>query len=80
MAEFNKEDFIADLRKTSKDIAEQSLKIGSFIGIDAGFKMMEQVLDRDDVPDPMPKELLRTFLKEFQKLNEDNKQKYLNHE
>lgn len=54
--------------------------MGYYEGIDAGFKMMEKVLDRDDVPDPTSKELLRLFINEFRKQNEDKKQKYLKHE
>lgn len=77
MAEFNKEEFLAELQKSCKEIAERSGQLGIFIGIDAGLQMVEKLLDREDIPDPMPKELLRTFVKEFRKENENNKQKWI---
>lgn len=78
MAEFRIEEFIEDIRE-AKILAKKACEIGTFIGIDTGFKMMEQVFDSEDVPDPMPKELLRLFVKQFRKENEKQKQKYLNH-
>lgn len=77
MEEFNKEEFLAELQKSCKEIAERSGQLGIFIGIDAGLQMVEKLLDREDIPDPMPKELLRTFIKEFRKENENNKQKWM---
>lgn len=79
MAEFKIEEFIEDIRE-AKVLAKKACEVGTFIGIDTGFKMMEKVLDRDDVPDPMSKELLRLFIKQFRKENENTKQKYLKHE
>lgn len=78
MAELRIEEFIEDIRE-AKVLAKKVCEVGTFIGIDAGFKMMEQVLDMGYVPDPMPKELIRAFINEFRKQNEDKKQKYLNH-
>lgn len=77
MEEFNKEEFLAELQKSCKEIAERSGQLGIFIGIDAGLQMVEKLLDREGIPDPMPKELLRTFIKEFRKENENNKQKWI---
>lgn len=77
MAEFNKEDFLTDLEKDYREIAEKSGQLGISMGIDAGLQMVEKMLDREDTPDPMPKELLRFFIKEFHKANENNKQKYI---
>lgn len=71
------ENFITELKKTSADIAEKSYKIGCFVGIDAGFQMLEKTLSREEIPDPIPKELLRTFLEEYRKINEDSKQEVL---
>lgn len=68
---------MAELQKSCKEIAERSGQLGIFIGIDAGLQMVEKLLDREDIPDPMPKELLRTFIKEFRKENENNKQKWM---
>lgn len=79
MTEFKIDEFIKDIRE-AKVLAKKACEVGTFIGIDTGFKMMGRVLDRDDVPDPMPKELIRAFINEFRKQNEDNKQKYLKHE
>lgn len=71
------ENFITELRKTSADIAEQSYKIGCFVGIDAGFQMLEKTLSREEIPDPVPKELLRTLLTEYRNINENSKQEIL---
>lgn len=78
MTKFRIEEFIEDIRE-AKALAKKACEVGTFIGIDTGFKMMEQVLDREVVPDPMSKALIRAFINEFRKQNEDNKQKYLNH-
>lgn len=75
MTQFNKEDFIADLRKKLIDITKQTY----FNGVADGFQMIEKILEREEIPDPISKELLRAYLKEFRKINENNKQKYLNY-
>lgn len=77
MEKFKIKEFVEDVRE-AKVLAKKACEVGTFIGIDTGFKMMEQVINREDVPDPMPKELIRVFINEFRKQNEDKKQKYLN--
>ena len=77
MEEFNKEEFLAELQESCKQIAERSGQLGVFMGIDAGLQMVEKLLDREDIPDPMPKELLRIIIKEFHKENENNKQEWM---
>jgi len=77
MEEFNKEEFLAELQKSYKETVERSGQLGVFIGIDAGLQMVEKLLDREDIPDPLPKELLRILIKEFHKGNENNKQEWI---
>lgn len=77
MEEFNKEEFLAELQESCKQIAERSGQLGVFMGIDAGLQMVEKLLDREEIPDPMPKELLRIIIKEFHKENENNKQEWM---
>ena len=77
MEEFNKEEFLAELQKSYKETAERSGQLGVFIGIDAGLQMVEKLLDREDIPDLLPKELLRILIKEFRKGNENNKQEWI---
>lgn len=77
MEEFNKEEFLAELQESCKQIAERSGQLGVFIGIDAGLQMVEKLLDREEIPDSMPKELLRIIIKQFHKENENNKQEWM---
>lgn len=73
MAEFNKEDFLTDLKKDYREIGQ----LGISMGIDAGLQMVEKLLDREDIPDLLPKELLRILIKELRKENENNKQEWI---
>lgn len=76
MEEFNKDEFLAELQESCKEISERSGKLGVFIGIDAGLQTVEKLLDKEDIPDPLPKELLRILIKELRKENENNKLEY----
>ena len=44
MTGFRIEEFVEDIRE-AKVLAKKACEVGTFIGIDTGFKMMEQVLD-----------------------------------
>ena len=76
MEKFNEE----ELREDLESLAYKSYRYGLFIGIDAAFQMLEKLLDCENISDPLSKESLRSYINEFRKANEVERQKLLDYE
>ena len=61
-------------------LAYESYRSGVFIGSDAALQALEKFLDLEEIPDPLPKELLRSQINESRKRIEVDKQKLLDYE